>query len=74
MRVVSRDVDVVDVVSLAEVLNSFDPRSTVVSDNLYQGAPLPDEATKKPLSDSLGCLPVEHVEFRLMTQRTAALN
>ena len=64
----------VDVVSLAEVLDSFDPRSAVVADDLYQGAPSPDEATKKPLSDSLGCLPVEHVKFRPMTQGTVALN
>ena len=64
----------VDVVLLAEVLDSFDPRSAVVGDDLYQGAPSPDEAMKKPLSDSLGCLPVECVEFRPMTQGTAALN
>ena len=59
---------------LAEVLDSFDPRSAVVGDNLYQGAPSPDKAMKKPLSDSLGCLPAERVEFGPMTQGTAALN
>ena len=72
-RVVSRYLDVSDVVLLFQVGERFDECGPVVSDNLPKSAPSAQYVFKDPISNGLRGLCVEGMIFGEMGQGAAAL-
>ena len=72
-RVVSRYLDMSDVVPLLQVGERFDECRPIVGDNLAKGAPSAQYVLEDPISDGLCSLCAEGTKFGEMRQGAAAL-
>jgi hypothetical protein len=66
VQVIARNVNVVDMISLAEVLEGFQPWHAVVGDTFQKSTPVPNEAAHEPIGKSFSSFPAKSVKFRSM--------
>ena len=64
--VVTRNINVVQVVLLGKVGNSFDYWGSIVGNNFVKSTLATDDVLKYPFSNSVGIFSSKHSEFRIM--------
>jgi hypothetical protein len=66
MQVITRNADVVDMISPAEVLKGLQPWHTIVGNDFRKSAPAPNEAVHEPIGESFSSFLAKSVEFKPM--------
>ena len=68
MRVISRDLNVANVVSLAQIIEGFNKGGAIVHDDLRKSAPLAKDIIKYPIADGLCGLRAKNAIFRIVCE------
>jgi glycosidase len=74
VRVVTRNLDVVDMISPRQIFECFDKRWSIIQHYFKQSSPSAYHFLKQPISQSLPSLCTKHAEFHVVRQRTTTLN
>ena len=73
-RVISRDSNVANVVSLAQIIEGFNEGGAIVHDDLTKSAPSAKDIVEYPIADGLCGLCVKNAIFRIVRERAVALD
>ena len=73
-RVISRDSNVANVVSLAQIIKGFNESGAVVRDDVRKTAPSAKDIVKNPIADGLCGLCAKNAIFGIVRERAAALD
>ena len=74
VRVISRDSNVANVVSLAQIIEGFNEGRAVVRDDLRKSALSAKDIVEYPIADGLCSLRAKNAIFRIVCERAAALD
>ena len=73
-RVISRDSNVVNVVSLAQIIKGFNEGWAIVRDDLTKSAPSAKDIVEYPIADGFRGLSAKNAIFGIVCERAAALD
>ena len=73
-RVISQDLNVVNVVLLAQIVEGFNEGRAIVCDDFTKSAPLAKNIVEYPIADGLCGLSAKNVILRIVHERAAALD
>ena len=73
-KVISRDSNVANVVSLAQIIKGLNEGRAIVRDNLRKSAPSAKDIVEYPIADGLCGLRAKNPIFRIVRKRAAALD
>ena len=74
VRVISQDSNVVNVVSLAQIVEGFNEGGAIVHDNLTKSAPLAKNIIEYPIANGLCGLSMKNTILRIVCEQAVALD
>ena len=74
MRVISRDSNVANVVSLAQIVEGFNEGGAVVRDDLTKSTPSAKDIIEYPIADGFRSLSAKNAILGIVRERAAALD